>query len=160
MHFSGALGCVGTIDSQLYSTLYCECFENCAGVANKDWNDLNMMRGEDHLQVVPKSLMLFMTFFQLVGWPGIFAVFELNKDRCRGLSFCNNDCVWSVLQTAGCAASASSPLSILSIIPGSVLRGRMGASSSSHLSAEPRSAITRLPTILPLEIAFRMILPV
>jgi hypothetical protein len=49
---------------------------------------------------------------------------------------------------------------ILVKMQGSVLRGSIGASLSVHLGAEPRSAITRLPPILPLEIALRRILPV
>ena len=48
----------------------------------------------------------------------------------------------------------------LPTVPGSELRGRIGASSSAHFDAEPRSAMTRSPPMSPFEMALRSILPV
>ena len=45
-------------------------------------------------------------------------------------------------------------------MPESELRGRIGASYSMHFGVDPRSAIARLPPMLPLEMAFNKIRPV
>ena len=45
-------------------------------------------------------------------------------------------------------------------IPDSELRGSIGASSSVHFEAEPKSAIARFPPMLPLEMAFNRMRPV